>query len=73
MSIAGLEQKISYLPIQYVTEIEDFIDFLVSKYSSRKADENSAEKVSCFGALKHKISFISADFDEPLDDFKDYM
>lgn len=71
MSLAILEQKIATLPAQCVTELEDYVDFLIQKYCTNKKDD---ETESYFGALKNKISFISSDFDEPLEeDFKDYM
>lgn len=71
MSLITLEKKIASLPSQYLTEIEDFIDFIISKHS---IDQDSNKiTTSYFGALKHKISFISSDFDEPLDDFQEYM
>ena len=31
------------------------------------------EKTSCFGQLKNKITFISPDFDNPIEDFAEYM
>lgn len=71
MSLITLEEKIATLPSQYIEEVEDFIDFLVSKYAIKQ--EENVENTSYFGALKHKISLISSDFDEPLDDFRDYM
>ncbi len=34
---------------------------------------NSNNKKSYFGALKSKINYIAPDFDEPLEDFAEYM
>ena len=31
------------------------------------------EKVPLFGSLKNEIKFIAADFDEPVEDFAEYM
>ena len=36
-------------------------------------DAPAAEKVPLFGALKGKINYIAPDFDEPLEDFAEYM
>ena len=36
-------------------------------------DVVQTEKVPLFGALKDKIKFIAPDFDEPLEDFAEYM
>lgn len=34
---------------------------------------DAGEKVPFFGALKGKIKYIAPDFDEPLEDFAEYM
>ena len=36
-------------------------------------DVPSGGKVPLFGAFKDKIKFIAPDFDEPLEDFAEYM
>ena len=54
--------KISYLPADLKSDVNDFIDFLLSK----------KKKSPTYGCLKDKV-YMSADFDEPLIDFKDYM
>ena len=59
--------KISYLPSELKAEVNDFIDFLLSK---RKKDNK--KKQPRFGCAKGQI-YMSPDFDEPLEDFKDYM
>jgi hypothetical protein len=40
--------------------------------ASERAGEDSARDLKGFGCLRGKIS-LSPDFDEPLEDFKDYM
>jgi hypothetical protein len=45
-------------------EVSLFADFLLSKTSHRA--------IPTFGSLKGKIH-LTADFDEPLSDFKEYM
>jgi hypothetical protein len=49
------------------SELNDFIDFLLSKSNKR-----NNKKQPKFGSGKGKI-YVSSDFDEPLDDFKEYM
>jgi hypothetical protein len=56
--------KIDSLPVEMQKEVSLFADFLLSKTSHRA--------VSTFGSLKGKIH-LSADFDAPLSDFKEYM
>ncbi|MEO8146720.1 MAG: DUF2281 domain-containing protein [Bacteroidia bacterium] len=59
--------KILLLPEEVLAEVNDFIDFLISK---RKKEIK--KKRPKFGSAKGKI-YLSPDFDEPLEDFKDYM
>jgi hypothetical protein len=59
--------KINYLPADLKSELNDFIDFLLSKSNKR-----NNKKQPKFGSGKGKI-YVSSDFDEPLDDFKEYM
>ena len=56
--------KIESLPIEMQKEVSLFADFLLSK--------TSHTAIPKFGSLKGKIH-LSADFDEPLSDFKEYM
>ena len=57
------------LPEALKREVLHFIQFLLKK---QEAESISKEKIPQFGGGKVKIS-MSADFDAPLDDFKDYM
>ncbi|NOU16978.1 MAG: DUF2281 domain-containing protein [Bacteroidales bacterium] len=62
-----LYTKINYLPTDLKSEVNDFIDFLLSK---RKSE--AKKKQPKFGCTKGQI-YLSPDFDEPLEDFKDFM
>ena len=62
-----LYTKITSLPNDIKSEVNDFIDFLMTK----KKKEIKKKKPK-FGCAKGQI-YISPDFDEPLDDFKEYM
>jgi len=62
-----LYKKINYLPSDLKSEVNDYIDFLLSKRNSE-----IKKKRPKFGCAKGQI-YLSPDFDEPLDDFKDYM
>ena len=57
--------KIESLPVEMQKEISLFADFLLSKKTSHPV-------IPKFGSLKGKIH-LSADFDEPLSDFNEYM
>jgi hypothetical protein len=66
MTNISLYTKISLLPEHLKAEVNDFIDFLISKKESDRKGKRKA------GFFKGKIE-MSPDFDEPLDDFKEYM
>jgi Protein of unknown function (DUF2281) len=51
-------------------ELLFFLDYLLMKQDSQK--NKSGKKVPQFGCAKGMFK-MSDDFDEPLDDFKDYM
>jgi hypothetical protein len=69
MTDLKLYTKISSLPNNLKLEVIDFVDFLSSK---KKNVENSMKKKRVFGYAKDSI-FIKSEFDEPLEDFKEYM
>lgn len=79
MSTAELVSKFEELTELKKQEASDFIAFLLAKEKAEK--EKTAKEIFTkvegnpdkgFGSLKGKI-WISPDFDEPLEDFKDYM
>jgi len=67
MEQSQLFTKIYYLPPDLKSEVNDFIDYLLNK---RKKEIKKVKPE--FGCAKGQI-YISPDFDEPLDDFKEYM
>ena len=67
MEHVQLYNKINGLPTDLKSEVNDFVDFLLGK---RKKE--SKKKKPKFGCAKGQI-YMSPDFDEPLEDFKDYM
>ena len=58
------------MPATAQKELYDFALFLLSRNEDKKFD---VQKESHFGGLKDKISFIASDFDEPIEDFAEYM
>jgi hypothetical protein len=66
MISAQLIEKVRKVPSYYEKEIEDFIDAILhSQLASRPKSRRQ------FGLLKGKL-IMAPDFDEPLEDFKDY-
>jgi len=68
MSSLSLYTKLETLPNNLKQEVSDFIDFLMQK-SVATTNKKIAPRP---GSAKGKIK-MAADFDAPLDDFKDYM
>ena len=67
MEATVLEHKVKQLPFEAQREISSYIDFLLNKY-------NLYEPVKPYaGCMKGTFTWMSDDFNEPLDDFKDYM
>ena len=67
-------KKLQELPTELLGEVEDFIDFLKAKHTKAPTEPNKVdEPKSLYGAAKGTILYISDDFNEPLEDFKEYM
>jgi Protein of unknown function (DUF2281) len=73
MSTTELIELINKLPSEKQKEVEEFIGSLIADTNSQlhKSFKNGIKPG--FGGGKGIISYISDDFDEPLDEFKDYM
>ena len=79
MPYAILKKEIQGLNEAQQNAVVLFVRFLLSQKAgdASTADSQcgvqSREKVPLFGAFKDKIKFIAPDFDEPLEDFAEYM
>ena len=62
-----LYSKLATLPDSLKTEVGDFIDFLSLK-RKKKLKSNKPKFGSCKG-----LFIMKPDFEDPLDDFKEYM
>jgi mRNA-degrading endonuclease RelE of RelBE toxin-antitoxin system len=62
-------EKLKNFPPQYQQEVKDFIDFL----EQRKVNPLAEKKNRQAGAMKGFLIYMAPDFDEPLEDFKEYM
>lgn len=67
MNAETLEYKIKLLPDNLKDDVSLFIDFVLYK-SNHSVKKEKREP----GFMKEKIT-MSDDFDEPLEDFKEYM
>jgi len=67
MEAVVLERKVNRLPFEAHREVSDYLDFLMYKYRQSETAKPYA------GCMKGAVRWMSDDFNEPLDDFKDYM
>jgi len=67
MTDLQLYSQISSLPADLKKEVSDFVEFLKQKTKSK-----AKPKERKFGYAKDFFK-MTPDFDEPLEDFKDYM
>ena len=67
MTDIQLYTKLYYLKPTLKKEVYDFVDFLLTKQKKQKKIKKPQ-----FGCAKGRF-VMSPDFDEPLDDFKEYM
>ncbi len=69
-------EAVSQMPETLKQEILHYAQYLIEKYSQGLEEQETLEqpkqKRGGFGILKDKI-WISDDFDEPLEDMKEYM
>lgn len=64
--------KLAMLPKEKRDEVNDFVDFLLAQLETKKTETKNVDKKPMFGSLKGTI-IMADDFDEPLEDLKDYM
>ena len=65
--------KLETLPESLVKEVEDFIDFLKTKHGKKTGRSRPREKSRGLYGAAEGLFIIPKDFNEPLDDLKDYM
>lgn len=70
MTDIQLYKEIESLPENLKKQVSDFVAFLKEK--AKKTSEKKKIKERKAGSLKGKIK-MSDDFDEPLEEFKEYM
>jgi hypothetical protein len=72
METAILFDLIEKLPADKKKAVEDLVSVLISDINVKDTPSNEKQRMQ-FGDLKGFVTCISDDFDEPLEDFKDYM
>ena len=70
MPYTVLEKEIATLPPAAISEVVDFIRLIKLKFPE---DNSVSEKKSLFGVWKNEPFYMSPDFDNPLEDFSEYV
>ncbi len=65
-------EKLEELPESFQTEVLHYIEFLIEKYSQKCSQEKPKKKRRIAGTMEGMI-IMADDFDEPLEDLKEYM
>jgi hypothetical protein len=63
-----LASKIGNLPEELKKEVLDFMEYLMQKHKMQSKSRKTPKFGSCKG-----LFLIPSDFDEPLEDFQEYM
>jgi hypothetical protein len=70
MIIETLKEKLEQLSPELQIQVEKDIDLLLKNKSAETMHEKPRSK---YGDLKGFVKYIADDFDEPLEEFKEYM
>jgi hypothetical protein len=74
MTAATLTGKIEMLPLYKQQEVSDFVDFLLLSPNNADIKNDSPDRKRPYaGCMKGAFGEMSDDFNEPLDDFREYM
>ena len=67
-------EKLEELPESLQTEVLHYIEFLIEKYAQKNPQEKPTKKRRVAGTMAGLIIMpLPDDFDEPLEDMKEYM
>ena len=75
MPLTAVQEKLKTIPDEYLSEVYNYLELLEYKILYKKQNAESVKKFPNrrAGILKDPDFYMSPDFDEPLEDFKEYM
>ncbi len=73
MPYAVLEKKLKSLPQIALEEVASYVDYIFFKFSESQKTVSPKSRKKGFGCLKDIPCKMSPDFDEPLEEFAEYM
>ena len=74
MPLSVVQEKLKTIPDEYMDEVYNYLKLLEYKILYKKQHENTKRFLNRRpGILKDPNFYMSPDFDEPLEDFEEYM
>ena len=75
MPFANIQEKLKTIPDEYMDDVYNYLDFLEHKilYKKMQKQDKKRFKNRKPGILKGIDFYMAPNFDEPLEDFKEYM
>ena len=74
MPLTEVQEKLKKIPDEYLVEVYNYLELLEYKILYKKQNESSKKKFpNRHPGLLNPNFYMSPDFDEPLEDFKEYM
>ena len=73
MLYSSIEKKLKMLPQTALEEISAYVDYLLFKFTASEKNTVSKGQKKGFGCLKDIPCKMSPDFDEPIEEFAEYM
>ena len=70
---SSLEKKLKMLPQTALEEISSYVDYILFKFATLEKNVTSKSQKKGFGCLKDIPCKMSPDFDDPIEDFSEYM
>ena len=75
MPLVDVQEKLKAIPDEYMVEVYKYLELLQYKILYKKHQEKHGKRFPNRrpGILKDPDFYMSPNFDEPLEDFKEYM
>ena len=70
---SSLEKKLKMLSQTALEEISSYVDYILFKFATLEKNATSKSQKKGFGCLKDIPCKMSPDFDDPIEDFAEYM
>ena len=73
MYYPDIETKLKTLPQSALEEVFSYVDYIFYKFTTSEKSNATTSKKKGFGCLKDIPCKMAANFDEPLEEFAEYM